>query len=80
MASFLRQLSLRNRQSEDPLQTALNDEATELSLVDSMEELNVRQAEIREKYAQLLMQRASTSAQFQNAIMLTGYSHGNMRL
>lgn len=75
MASFLRQLSLKNRQNSDTLaiQATLN---AELSLVDSMEELSARQTEIREKYAQLLMQGASTSTQFQNAVMFTANAQG----
>ena len=79
MASFLRQLSIKNRQQSDALVATvgtLNPEAHELSLIESIEELNKKQAEIRDKYAQILVQGASTSAQFQNAIMLTGNTQG----
>lgn len=77
MASFLRQLSLRQNSDTLAIQTTtLNGEAAELSLVDSMEELSLKQAEIREKYAQLLIQGASTSTQFQNAVMLTANAQG----
>lgn len=79
MASFLRQLSLRNKQSSDTLGTTigtLNPEGNELSLIESIEELNTRNTEIREKYANLLTQGASTSSQFQNAVMLTANAQG----
>jgi hypothetical protein len=74
MASFLRQLSILNRQQSDTLGATigtLNPDGGDLSMAESIEELNAKQAEIRERYSQLLMQGASTSAQFQNAVMFT---------
>ncbi|KAI6189442.1 RCR-type E3 ubiquitin transferase [Aphelenchoides bicaudatus] len=75
MASFLRQLStnLQRRQSDALGATigTLNPEGADNSMIDSIEELNSKQSEIREKYGQLLLHGASTSAQYQNAVMLT---------
>lgn len=80
MASFLRQLSMLNRQQQPDTLGAtigtLNPNDGDLSMVESIEELNAKQTEIREKYAQLLMQGASTSAQFQNAVMMTVNAQG----
>jgi hypothetical protein len=79
MASFLRQLSILNRQQSDTLGATigtLNPDGGDLSMAESIEELNAKQAEIRERYSQLLMQGASTSAQFQNAVMFTVNAQG----